>query len=259
MTKKILLSITLLLFCQLTTAAVCKDDPRMYTIKSVIEQMAAGETTAPLKLTPYTFLSLNDNVREALGDNIMVYDENCVPYQVYKQQPPKKIMADFEELSIFMLHAAIRADKKAIDMVVNSFRAAPKSTDELMVLIATLSWPRQAMTALYDYGLFSKMVQNNLHNDSTQTACSQLTAALSMLDLYSLLGGRVSDSIKTLYSIDRDKLYVWTANNVRGSNMELSDVAKTKYDKTSCSVLSFERVRYSLVQAGVNLVDYVKP
>ena len=115
------------------------------------------------------------------------------------------------------------------------------------------------MTALYDYGLFSKMVQNNLHNDSTQTACSQLTAALSMLDLYSLLGGRVSDSIKTLYSIDRDKLYVWTANNVRGSNMELSDVAKTKYDKTSCSVLSFERVRYSLVQAGVNLVDYVKP
>ena len=65
---KALFTTALLLLSTQAMASVCVDDPRMFTIKTVIEQMEAGQDVPALKLTPLTFLSLTPVVREALGE-----------------------------------------------------------------------------------------------------------------------------------------------------------------------------------------------
>jgi hypothetical protein len=252
MLKKIAFILAALVITQAAQANVCKDDPRMYTIKTIINQLEAGEAIKPIKLTPYTFLNLSPQVRNALGDNVMVFDDNCVPYQIYQGNPAKKITIAFEDLSNFMHHAAIRGDSKALNMVVSSFRAAPKTTDEAVVLVSSLNWTTAAIDTLYKEGLFHAVGQENYYHKDEMKICNGFTAMPTSIDLFALIGGSVSDRVKTSFEIDNSSLSIQTLSGTRRTNSGLGQVKS----ETWCSGVSVARTHNSLVQVGVDLVQY---
>ena len=158
---KALFTTALLLLSTQAMASVCVDDPRMFTIKTVIEQMEAGQDVPALKLTPLTFLSLTPVVREALGDNITVYNEKCVPVQVYKQTLPKPVVVPFENLLTAFKSTVYQDDQQASLAILANFTAAPKSASEIHDLIAPLSWQSRHLDKLYQWGVFDKLSTSN--------------------------------------------------------------------------------------------------
>ena len=114
-------------------AKVCLDDPRMFTIKTVLEQAENGMAYKPMKLTPTTFLMLTPPTRKALGDNIVVYNDQCIPQQIFKGQLPRKIQLPYEDLSYALHMSLIQNDLETANVIFNSFVSAPKTPSELII------------------------------------------------------------------------------------------------------------------------------
>ena len=123
--KIILITLSVLLSSH-AFAKVCLDDPRMFTIKTVLEQAENGMAYKPMKLTPTTFLMLTPPTRKALGDNIVVYNDQCIPQQIFKGQLPRKIQLPYEDLSYALHMSLIQNDLETANVIFNSFVSAPK-------------------------------------------------------------------------------------------------------------------------------------
>jgi len=249
MLKKIIFTLAALTCSQTVMANVCKDDPRMYTIKKVINKLHTGEAIKPLKITPHSFLNLPPAIRAALGDNVMVYNNKCVPVEIYKSTPPKKIAVAFEDLSNYMHHAAIRDDLIALNIAMTSFKAALKTTDEIVALVSPLNWTTSAINTMYKNGFLKRLPQVNLYRNNTKKYCKGEIALPSSINLFTLLGGKTSDKSKTSFIADSSDMYIQTINGVRADN----SIAKTQ---DTCSGLSIAATHNDLVQTGINIVEY---
>lgn len=254
--KKLLIVPLLALMSTSAFAKICKDDPRLFTIKSVIEKMDAGETVKPIKLTPQTFLDMPPVVRNKLGDNILVYNKACVPNQVYQGTLPKSIEMPFPVLENLLQKALIRGDRKMADVILNQFIATPIKTDDAVLLISALPWPQSALDNLYQYKFFSQVVQNNTFDDNQEDTCDYYIATPTHIGLYALLGGKVLDSTLAGYYIEDSRLIIATENGVSTKNTaDMTTLAQRKnpdnYDL--CSGISFPRSLNSLTSAGVKI------
>jgi hypothetical protein len=253
--KKLLLVPLFALMSTSAFAKVCKDDPRLFTIKTVIEKMEAGETVKPLKLTPQTFLDMPYLVRNKLGDNIRVYDNQCVPNQVYQGTLPKSIEMPFYALENSMQKSLMRNDKKMADVIVNQFIASPMTTDEVLPLIASLPWTDSAIKNLHSYKYIKEVAQENTYLKH-QKYCNHAVAKPTLLDIYGLLNGKVTDKSITAFGHYETHLVVVTESGYTQQNS--SEVEKvlmlgTTDDYNKCSGISIGKTSNTLANIGVNL------
>ena len=260
--KKLLLLSLIALMSTPAFAKVCKDDARLYIIKSTIEKIDAGEKVKPIKLTPETFLDMPPIVRAKLGDNIRVYNKSCVPLQVYNGTLPKSIELPFIKLENSLQKALIRGDQKMADVILNQFIPAPISSDESVLLITSLPWPESALDNLYNYKYFSKAVQNNYTKPSSGytslqvTTCNFYPATPTHIELYALLGGRVSDAFLVGYNVGNTSIQITAENGAEISSWPESRSLSAKKDPSkfaTCSGISIPRIISSLSSIGAKI------
>jgi hypothetical protein len=187
-----------MLFSLSAEANTCKDDPRMYTIKSVIDSMEAGEDVKPMKLTAKTFLELTSTVRSKLGDNIRVFDEACVPVQIFEGQIAKPIYMPFPVIEQGLHRAAMRKDFATMNIIFQQFRASASPASKIIYMARPLFWTNDALNALYETGIMERLSAGTLSSgDSDISHCGKVLSPITQIDLFAKLGGRV-DTPETL-------------------------------------------------------------
>jgi hypothetical protein len=186
--KKIIIAAsTLLLFSLSAEASTCKDDPRMYTIKSVIDQIDAGEDVKPMKLTPKTFLELTSTVRAKLGDNIRVFNESCVPTQIFQGKIAKPLYMPFPVIEQALHRAGLRKDFTTMNVIFQQFRASELPASRLVYMARPLLWTPDAVESLYDAGIMAKSGRSG----TVSTQCQSIQSPALQIELFATLGGQV--------------------------------------------------------------------
>lgn len=241
-------------FGSLQAAQLCTDDARLYTIKTVIKDIEAGKDIAPIKLTGATFLAMTTPVRKALGDNITVQDENCVPYQVYNGAPAKKVLMPYEQLSVELEKAAMRKDEQAFNMVLDFFEAKPKGTRELISLIAPLAWSKSAAEWAQTQGLLTHRKQLAITEyPKKYPECPKLDALNTNIELYQKLGGRISpDGVIVSNHADRNRHFLTaTDGTFYATSTFLIDIPSSE---VSCTNIRPTVAMGALANTGVTVI-----
>lgn len=128
----------LCLFASSQAVASCKDDPRLYSIGSFLEEQRQG-SAAPLELTAETFLQLTPTVREAIGDNLVIFDSNCKPMQVFRGEPAVRVEVSFPLIYHAFYDAVLRRDTTTQQVILRSFKPTPVDAMEFMSLLSPIS------------------------------------------------------------------------------------------------------------------------
>lgn len=237
-------------------ANVCKDDPRMFTIKTVLDKMDAGEAVDPLKLTPQTFLELTDNVREKLGDNIRVYNESCVPVQVFEGQIAKPIAMPYSTLEDSLHRAALRSDDKMVNLIFQQFRPMPVEDKELIGYVRPLTWTQDAIETLYRTGLMDRVAVGSA-NEHNIAFCSTIESPVSQLALFAALGGKLNTPADLIVGSKYGDYWFMDASGASFSYSPNVDVIKaTSDDSKECHPISIPRLLNSFAKAGFRLLEY---
>jgi hypothetical protein len=183
--------------------AECKNDARLYAIGHVINKIKAGETIKPIQMNASTFLNLTQSVRNALGDNITVFNDQCVPVQIYDQKLVTKISVPFEELLLAVEWTFIRNDTDTLTTLLNQFRAAPKTTSELMSLTGPITWSDKTQDSAFKFGWLRAASTIHTRSNSEKmmhiAKCKELRATPTLIELFSKLGGTTSDNTLVSY------------------------------------------------------------
>ena len=231
-----------LLFSSNLLAATCSDDPRLYVMRTVMDDLAAGKAIPPLKLMPMTYLNLNGNLRKKLADNIVVMNEQCVPVQVVDGQLPTRANLTYEDLLYGLFSALSAEDDAAVNIIMSSFQAAPRSTQDIFYLIRELDWPAQHLARAINLGV---LTLPRLHDDDKD--CSKQTAAVTHVDLYQRLGGQSYDKdyiIQQRY----DNNYV---SRQKASNDDYTEFNSSVFVFKSCDRHPISSIVSALVSMGI--------
>ena len=236
-------------------ANVCKDDPRMYTIKTVLNKMEAGETVDPLKLTPQTFLELTDNVRKKLGDNIRVYNESCVPVQVFEGQIAKPIAMPYSTLEDSLHRAALRGDDKMVNLIFQQFRPTPVEDKELIGYVRPLTWTQDAIETLYRTGLMERVAVGTDYTHNTEY-CANIESQVSQIALFANLGGKLN---KPSDIISGNNNWFMDKSGAAFSSMPKRYFTKASSDDSKeCFPISIPRIKNSFIKVGFSIYEYNK-
>lgn len=253
--RTLLTAATLLIGTTTAFANVCKDDPRMFTIKTVLDKVEAGEAVEPMKLTPQTFLELTDNVRAALGDNIRVYNESCVPVQVFEGKIAKPILIPYPLLEDSLHRAALRGDDNMISLIFQQFRPEPVLPEEAVSYTRALTWSPDAIESLYRTGL-AERVAVGTNNEHSTKYCATIEAPVSQLALFVNLGGRLKAPSDLIAG---SKYADWFFMTPSGTAMAFYDKAYAKRlseNVDNCYPMSIPRIINSLTAAGFIMYEY---
>jgi hypothetical protein len=252
MINKILLITFLASFSSSVFANVCMDDPRMFTIKTVLTQAANGTPYKPLKLTPETFLKLTPATRQALGDNITVYNEQCIPQEIFKGQLPSKIEMPYEDLAYALHMSMIQNDLKTAKVITNSFISGPKTPDEIVRMITPLAWHDSAINHLYSQGLLEKRSMINTGTSSNTKLCNATLSELTHLELFSALGGKASETDLVTYVMSSRDMRI----SSRDSYVDTTGFRKPdNTESTECIPYNINRILSNLKISGIETQD----
>jgi hypothetical protein len=242
---KILGLLLSILFSGNLLAAICSDDPRLYVMRSVIDDLAAGKTVPPLKLMPMTYLNLNSNLRKKLGDNILVMNQQCVPVQVVDGHLPTRAIVSYEDLLYGLFSATSAQDDEAVNIILNSFQAAPRSTQDIFYLIRELEWPAQQLEVAQKLGVLPLPKLHNNHE-----SCKNQVGLITHVELYERLGGKSSDGDYIYRHLNRygDNNYYSRQLNSKKSHTHISD---NNFIINGCQRHEFYRIADSLVSIGI--------
>lgn len=236
-------------------ANVCRDDPRMFTIKTVLDDMEAGKPVEPMKLTPLTFLELTENVRKKLGDNIRVYDNNCIPTQIYEGQVAKPIYLPFGALEQGLHTAAMRGDKKTLDAIFQQFRAEPKSAYDIVQMARPITWTKETTDFLYQVGKMEKTGLESFDGYDEAKACGGVLSPITQVELFSKLGGKANNRDDILfYTYRTGKEYGYSTISKEHIEHTL-DILFIGSDNYRCSSFSYSRTTNAMARTGLNIVN----
>ena len=252
---KIILIMLSVLLSSHAFAKVCLDDPRMFTIKTVLEQAENGMEYKPMKLTPTTFLMLTPPTRKALGDNIVVYNDQCIPQQIFKGQLPRKIQLPYEDLSYALHMSLIQNDLETANIIFNSFVSAPKTPSELITMIRSLAWHSNAVEHLYSQGMLEKRGMEYWGSlESNRKLCNSTVSLVTHLELFAALGGKANktDLIVSRYNNNSMRFYA------RHSEIRTRS-ERDRTDELNCSAFNSRRLQSNLTTAGLEVQGYSSP
>jgi hypothetical protein len=252
MKNKLLLITFLASFSSSVFANVCMDDPRMFTIKTVLEQAVNGTPYKPLKLTPETFLKLTPATRQALGDNITVYNEQCIPQEIFKGQLPSKIEMPYEDLAYALHMSMIQNDLKTANVITSSFISSSKTPSDIVRMITPLAWHDNATNHLYDQGLLQKRSMINTYDDADIKLCNATLSDLTHLELFSALGGKANETDLVTYEFSSAHI------DFEARNSNASTKTAKKFDNTEatdCIPYNTSRILSNLETNGIEIQE----
>ncbi|WP_159816870.1 hypothetical protein [Colwellia sp. 20A7] len=234
-------------------AKICMDDPRMFTIKTILEQATDGTSYKPMKLTPTTFLMLTPPTRKALGDNIVVYNDECIPQQIFKGQLPRKIEMPYEDLSYALHMSLIQNDAKTANVIFNSFVSAPKTASEIVPMIYALEWHNKAIENLYSQGMLEKRGMSYLGtNANKKRLCESTLSHLTHLELFTALGGKTTEQDITTVELESTHISLQARNSsVYTERFQTMD----KSEEVTCNPYNVNRILSSIKTANIDLQE----
>lgn len=239
---KLAMAICAVLAMPAMASAACEDDPRMHSFATFLADAKQGPVE-PMALTPETFLNLTPAVREVLGDNIVVLDQQCGHVQVFSGQVPARLSVPFPVLYSAFYDAVLRGDTVTQRVVLEGFKAEPMEPLKVMNLVQRASSDAEVMAKL------SSALGIGLHTGrgvNGSGTCGKGTAkappAISLLDIYVRFGGMASTND------------AWVAIS-NDSNSQMTDVETGSIlegiSPKSCEVLDPIAVLSSLRTAGI--------
>lgn len=232
-------------------AKLCRDDPRMYAIQSVINKLDAGEQIKPLKLTADTFLALTPDVRAKLQDNIKVYDGNCIGYQVYKGKPPVAIKIPFESQLHFFTQALARGDEKSVRLAIDFFAPEASSIHQIIQMVAPLDMAPPAMKQLSSMKLLPLVGMGYAQdsNPAREAVCNKTVANNSLLDIYVLFGGKAVANQKSLAIVaGNEKIGLFSGSH------NFNRIGGIEVNKMNCNPYNVRQVAAQLKRAAADII-----
>jgi hypothetical protein len=235
----------------------CKNDARLYAIGHVIAQIKAGETIKPLQMNASTFMNLTPNVRNALGDNITVFNDQCIPVQIYEQKLASKVSVPFEELLLAVEWAFIRNDIKTVTALLSQFRATPKTTSELMSLTGPITWSDKTQDAAFKFGWLraASTIYTRSYTEKPveESKCHELRAIPTLIELFAKLGGTASDDKLISYiATGKSTSYQMLSTDNQYQHTYSGEVVHPKSGK-SCSATNVNSVLAALQSTGIRM------
>lgn len=169
--------------------AQCQDDERMYSIGNFLEAQRSGDAP-PLQLTAETYLQLTPTAREAIGDNLNIFDANCKPMQVFQGEPPARVELPFPLIYNAFYDAVLRGDTQTQGVVLRSFRAAPVDAMEFLSLFSPI--PVDVNVARQLAGAANIQISHSKHGAMQDVNCESTDPQyITYVDIFNRLGGRV--------------------------------------------------------------------
>ena len=236
----------------------CKNDPRLFTVGHVISQIKAGEKVKPIKMNASTFLNLTEPVREGLGDNIMVYNDECIPAQIYGKKLASKVSVPFEELLLAVEWAFIRNDTKAVQTLINQFRPTARTTADILSMTGPIGWSEKTLNTAFSFGWLRSAPKRSFDqytSNKAEAKCFELRAIPSLVELFAKLGGSTSDNILVSYraSASGATYQILSAEN-QYMNTSACEVTHPKTLK-SCSTTNVDSVIGSMQSVGIRTTN----
>ncbi len=189
-----LLAFSALLFSGLPAQAMaapgCTDDPRLSSINDLIAQIDKGPID-PVVVTPATYLAMPADLRNRLGTNLEVWNDECEPIQLYKGQPATKITLPFTDLFTALYGLAQSGSAEDVRAFADAFRAAPVSSFDFTRFFAIVRAPEGVSKTIAN-GLNLTRFSPQIDNDARY--CTDVPRDYVLLsDIFARLGGKVSD------------------------------------------------------------------
>ncbi|MBD5646072.1 MAG: hypothetical protein HDQ89_00065 [Desulfovibrio sp.] len=161
----------------------CQDDPRLEG--ELLAILASDKPVSPpITVTPETFINLDPEILARLAGQMIICPNNPV---LKSGKPMRKVVAPFEVIWDNLRKAAIAGDEARVKQVLTSYTAAPKTTEEIVNLLADVDLDEKVKNSLYK---------------AAGMGISKVTGG-QMIDFYTVLGGKPSDK-KIVFMSNRE-------------------------------------------------------
>ncbi len=111
------------------------DDPRYATLVPVLKSLQAGEKIEPMQTSFPTYVTLSQNVRGILGDNIFISSPDCTEQYLFNGELTGKINVPFTDLWQVINDAMRTDDLPLMQFVAKNTRAAPESALSVISMV----------------------------------------------------------------------------------------------------------------------------
>ncbi len=108
------------------------DDPRYATLVPVLKSLQAGEKIEPMQTSFSTYVSLSQNVRAVLGENIFISSSDCSEQYLFNGELTGKVNVPLAELWQVTNDAIRSGDQGLLQFVYKNTRAAPESAQSII-------------------------------------------------------------------------------------------------------------------------------
>lgn len=194
MKKKILmLTAAAVLPFAAANANACEDDKRLYDLRPFVADIEAGKDVEDLMLTGHTYLSLNPDLRETIGDNIKVYDADCQAHAVVNGVPVTKVQAPFPEIMNAYKNAVYSGEAAQIKLIAEGFKAAPLPDAILFSLAHPMTESRETIAKL------GQPLGVSLHAEAPKLKDGGKQTKATLLDFFVRFDGVSSDAGTYIY------------------------------------------------------------
>lgn len=233
-------------------ASACQDDQRMYDLRPLVEDIGAGKQVEDLMLTGHTYLALNPDLREKLGDHVKVYDDNCEAHAVVDGVPAKKIKVPFGDLFNSYQNAVIQGDQSRVNLLINGFSAGPLPKEFIIQLTSPLIQTPDMLHTLSSplgLGLHPYMQRHDY--------CAEEKAprSLSALDFFVRFDGHVAeDDAAYIFSSTSDGKLTYAAPGTYGEIEYKTDPPRSG----TCTILNPNTLATRLSQTGIKMYEVRK-
>lgn len=164
------------------TSDVCKDDPRLET--ELVEIMESTSPVQPaITVMPETYLNLDSDVLKRLAGQMIICPNNPV---LKNGKPSRKVVIDFEPVWQAIQVAANKGDWGTVKNYFDGFTVKPKSTEEIVTMLAPVQQDKKIVEALFKAG---------------GIAMGKGYWQPEIVDVYSRLGGKPSDRRAVVLSV----------------------------------------------------------
>jgi hypothetical protein len=222
----------------------CEDDPRMARISDFVTAKMEGDVE-PMQLTSETFFNLTPVVRDALGEDILLLDDDCETHQVLNGVPATRLEVPFAEFYNGFYDAVARNDSKSTEIILTSFRPAPLDLMALMPLFTSISAPSKIEEKMMKILSVTGLSTNDIPASNCKVEEEQ--HYLTLAEIFVASGGRVVNgndpAVIAVPGLSSKQFYIFPGA------VPVSAPNSGVVDKTSCQAGSADVARL-LTEAG---------
>lgn len=260
--QKRLRNVTMLCFVggifagQAQGASQCPEDARLAQLTGYMKTNDL-KTVDPLNLSVPTYLALPSSVRNAWGDNVVIFDDACEKTPVSGGMPERKIRADFEVLFHAFYNAAIRKDQGTNNLILSHFRAKPVSAALAFSMSGRSGFTPPMVNGLTKAAGISKHAAKKLGTgaickNEADNGGNHIYAEISMLDFFLRFGGVLEGDAGQIYISGNDKDHWWLVREDMHRQLD-TDVPDVR--GRGCAYLDPARLKKMLSGLGFTFVE----